>query len=184
MGEGDARVEGLAPDMTETTADCQLFLNNSGVQLNFGVPAGSNWIHSTTLFSDVVDWNGPAVVGKATLATNYPAITGVNVQWQINSANNGAIWEYDTYNRIIVDNMKLTHYTVGCPLLTITTIGTDEVISWGPLDTPDGYAQLQSANSIAGPWSDVLVGGSPATSPHTNAIAGAPKYFRTQWVTP
>jgi hypothetical protein len=62
--------------------------------------------------------------------------------------------------------------------LIVTTVGTDEIVTWAEPNT--GTAQLQRANSVTGPWSDVI----GATSPHTNAIANAPKFYRTLWVPP
>jgi hypothetical protein len=74
--------------------------------------------------------------------------------------------------------MKLTHYATGCPRLTITTLGTEEVVTWADPDT--GAAQLQTADSVLGPWQDVI----GAVSPHTNSIPAAPKCYRTRWVAP
>jgi len=135
-------------------------------------------VHSAVGLDTVLNWQGGASTGKAIFATNYNTYTGANVQWQIATAPDGAIWDYDADNLLVIDNMKLTHYATGCPRLTITTLGTEEVVTWADPDT--GAAQLQTADSVLGPWQDVI----GAVSPYTNSIAAAPKCYRTRWVAP
>jgi hypothetical protein len=183
----DARVEGLDdvnyPDVTNTTVALQLFMDstNGNVRLDFPVPADSNWVHTAINFNSA-SWNTEAGrLPKSSFSTNYNTYTEIRTQWQIENATS-ANWGYDADNLIAIDNIKVVHEVIGCPPLTITTTGSDEIVSWAQPNT--GTAKLQSANSVTGTWSDVLVGGNPATSPYTSAIANAPKYYRTQWIAP
>jgi len=179
--EVDARAEGLADGVTDTTVDCQLFLDapsSGGVQLNFSVPANSNWVHSAVAFDTVTDWGGGAAAAKARFATNYHNINAVRVQWQMNNAPDGAMWGYDTDNRIIVDNMKLVHYATACPPLSVYTETNNVIVTWAAPDV--GTAILLSGNTLTGVTNEV----SGAASPYVVPVASAPKYFRTQWVAP
>jgi len=171
----DAKAEGLNEFTETTTCRMQLFLDSPGnnMRLDFNIPCGTNW----TTTSYLLNQGSVGFGSKATFLTN-PVVTGVRIQNQIENAPSEASWSYDADNVLVVDNIKLERIYDACPPLSIVTIGSNEVISWAQPST--GTAKLQSANAITGPWNDVV----GATSPYTNAIANAPKFYRTIWVPP
>jgi hypothetical protein len=170
----DSRAEGLSSDLT-TSCALQFFLDstNGNLRLDFAVPASSNWTtHAYTLNQ------GNAGIGsKAAFATNYNTYTELRMQWQIENATS-ADWGFDSDNTLIIDNIKLERLDIGCPPLTVSVSGTNIVVTWSQPNT--GTAKLQSANNFNGPYSDVA----GASSPYQTPLAGAPRYFRTQWVPP
>jgi hypothetical protein len=60
---------------------------------------------------------------------------------------------------------------VSAPVLSIKVVGTSAVITWVP-----SAGTLQSATSVAGPYTDI--GGS--TSPYTNSVTGTQQFFRVK----
>jgi len=175
----DSRAEGLNPTRTDpTTCRLQLFLDspNGNMRVDFDVPGGSNWVTTTYLLSEGSFGTG----SKAMFATNYNTITGLRTQWQIENSSSEADWGYDADNALIVDNIKLVYNAVGCPPLTITPNGSDVILSWEPLNTL-GYAKVQKAPNITGPYDDVP---GATNSPVTLPAASATGFFRTKWVPP
>ncbi len=88
-----------------------------------------------------------------------------------------ATWGTDADNKIIIDNFKLESLPIGTPPLGISLSGDNVVVTWGPPSS--GTVKLQSSLDLKN-WADVP----SATSPYSTPLAGAPKYFRTQWVPP
>ena len=185
----DARVEGLAPDRTNTTLRHQFTVRapddtvqpadgdtdvDTLLRLDFDVPAGTNWQNIAYLLRSGVVGSG----SKANFSNYVALVSETMIQWQIENANSGADWEFDANNLVAIDNVKLERLYVGCPPLSVQTLGTEVVVSWNPPSS--GTAKLQSSATVNGTYTDVL----GATSPYTNAISGAPKYFRTQWIAP
>lgn len=173
----DARAEGLAPDVTNTTIDLQFFMDSprGNVRLDFPVAAETNWVHSELSFNSA-SWNTDGGrLPKASFATNYNTYTALRMQWQIDNAASTA-WGYDSDNLIAIDNIKVVHQILACAPLSIVTETNNVIVTW---DQPaNGTAVLQSADSLSGPFVDVA----GATSPYVTPVAGAPKYFRTHWV--
>ena len=100
------------------------------------------------------------------------------LEWGIQNAASGADWEFDNNNVLVIDNYKLERLYVATPPLNVQIVGNNVVVTWAQPGT--GSAKLQSSTTVNGAYTDVL----GATSPYTNAISGAPKYFRTQWIAP
>jgi hypothetical protein len=173
----DARAAGLAPDVTNTTVALQLFMDstNGNVQLNFPVPADSNWVHSAVSFNSASWDTGGGHLPKASFSTNYNTYTALRMQWQIENVA-GTDWGYDSDNLIAIDNIKVVHQVLACAPLSIVTQTNNVIVTWD--QPPNGTAVLQSAVTLAGPFLDVT----GATSPYVTPVAGAPKYFRTHWV--
>jgi len=177
--ECDVRVEGLAPDASVGVVDIPLSMDSprGNVRLEFSSPGGSNWVHSAVDFSQA-NWNtGDGRLPKSSFATNYNTYTSIAIELQLNSAPNGAMWEFDTNNRVVVDNIKLVHYVAACPPLTIFTATNNVIVTWDAPST--GTAILLSGDTVAGVTNEV-----GPTSPYVIPIASAPKYFRTRWVAP
>jgi hypothetical protein len=173
----DARVEGLVPDATNTTVALQLFMDspNGNVQLNFPVPAQSNWVHTAASFNSA-NWDtGGGHLPKASFSTNFNTYTALRMQWQIENATSPD-WGFDNDNLIAVDNIKVVHQVLACAPLTIVAQTNHLIVTWAQPD--NGTAVLQSANALSGPFVDV----SGATSPYVTPVTTAPKYFRTHWV--
>jgi hypothetical protein len=187
----DARAEGLAPGAPETSADFQLTIvapdgtlgptdGNSDrlVRLDFTLSGvSSNWQNKAVLLSKTSAGDGTS---KATFTAHYAVVNEIQVQVQLNNVTASSIWQFDTDNKVFLDNVKLERLVIGCPPLGIVTSATDTIVKW---DQPSsGTCKLQATSTpwIAASWAD-LTG---ATSPHTNAIASAPKYFRTKWIPP
>jgi hypothetical protein len=175
----DSRAEGLNPSKTDsTTLRLQLFLDspNGNMRIDFNVPAGSNWVTTTYLLND-----GSFGIGsKAMFATNYNTITALRTQWQIENSSSESDWAFDADNSLIVDNIKLAYNIVGCPPVTVTPSGNNVVLSWPALNTL-GYAQVQKATTVTGPYSDVT---GATNSPVPLPASGATGFFRTKWVPP
>jgi hypothetical protein len=173
----DARVAGLAPDVTNTTVALQLFMDSprGNVQINYAVPVESNWVHSAVSFNSGSWDTGGGHLPKASFSTNFNTYTALHLQWQIENAQ-AASWGYDTDNLIAVDNIKVTHVVVGCPPLRIFTATNNVIVTWA--QPSSGTAKLLSGNTVSRVTNDVV----GATSPYVIPIASAPKYFRTQWV--
>jgi hypothetical protein len=176
----DARAEGLNPNkMDETGGALQLFLDAPGgnYRADFRIPAGSNWVTTSYILNQGSFNTDGGRLPKTSFPTNYN-ITAVRIQVQIENATSEGDWSYDADNLLVVDNIKLERMQIACPPLTITTIGSNEVLTWA--QPYAGVAKLQAANGITGSWADVA----GATSPYTNSVANAPKYYRTIWVAP
>src|SRR5207244_9772246 len=86
---------------------------------------------------------------------------------------NGGIDEVAIYNTALSPATIAAHYYVGLngPVsLTITPAAANTVnVTW-----PAGT--LQQSSAVTGPYTDVLVTGSPATSTYTTAAAAAKTY--------
>ena len=186
----DARVEGLADGQTETPATVQLYFRapddtlqppdsntEADVPLRYNIDVSgisSNWVTFVVSLKD-----GSVNDGSLTnFSMHLSAINLIDFQFQIQNPHNTTLWGLDADNQIIIDNFKLERLVTGTPPLNIQIIGNDAVVSWESPTT--GTAKLQSASTANGTYADVI----GATSPHTNAISAAPKYFRTQWVAP
>jgi hypothetical protein len=83
----------------------------------------------------------------------------------------GSVDDSAFYNYALSQQQILNHY-LGNTRLTITRIGNNAVVSWAG----SGFT-LQSSPNVYGSNFVNVVG---ATSPYTNAITGAPRYFRLQ----
>ncbi len=163
-----------APDDTLSPADAD---TNFDTLLRLNVPVGgikTNWQTLTaTLNSGAVDGGS-----LANFETYLGQISEVSFQIQIQNPHVQAVWGTDADNQILVDNFKLERLVTATPPLQAQAIGANLVVSWAQPAT--GTAKLQSSTTVNGNYADVP----GASSPYTNAISGAPKYFRTQWIAP
>ncbi len=185
----DARAEGLAPDRLTGTVALQFFVSAPDdtlqpadedlnddllVQLDFGFPLSAEW----QTFSITLNKGGAGSGSKDNFKTYYNKIVDVHPQWQIDNAASQAIWDYDTENTVVIDNIKLERVDIGCPPLTITPNGSKVVLTWAAPST--GTVKLQSSSNADGDYADVQ----DASSGYESPIADAPQYYRTVWVPP
>lgn len=176
----DARAEGLAPWMSAASFDFQTRFNTStGLLVRVDTTfsnVSSNWTRVSALLSK----GGIGEGSKAGFAAAYMLVTEVPLQIQLNNVTQSNLWQFDTDNKIFVDNVKLERLVLGCPPLRLTTSGTDVVVTWA--QPSSGTSKLQSTSTpwTSASWADVI----GATSPYTIPIASAPKYFRTKWLPP
>ncbi|MDB6112749.1 MAG: Immunoglobulin I-set domain protein [Pedosphaera sp.] len=80
----------------------------------------------------------------------------------------GGVDEVAVYNYVLSPDQIKNHF-LNTTKLTITKSGGNSVLTWG-------VGTLQSSTSVGGPYSNVA----GATSPYTNAISGASKFYRVQ----
>lgn len=169
----DAKVEGLAPAKTSSGAEMQFAIRTNAhtvLSKNFTVSLKTNW----QTFSFTLDKGSVGDGSVAAFQQNLAVIDGVQPNFQVT----GAMGDYatDNDNVVLLDNIKLVRLVVACPPLTIGVVTNHVIVTWEA--SANGTAKLQSANSIGGAFSDV----SGAISPYIIPLAGAPRYFRTQWV--
>lgn len=100
-------------------------------------------------------------------AGSGPLILGQRLDNAFNPFD-GAIDDVAVYNKALTPQQIQEHW-LNAPHLTIMSSGNNVVIQW-----PTGT--LQSATSLAGPYTDV----SGATSPYTNSVSGTQRFFRVQ----
>ncbi len=174
----DARVEGLDPAVEMTTCAMQVFLDspyytsNNNMRIDFAIPAGTNWTTTTYTFNQ-----GSIGFGSRPIFATNAIVTGLRIQNQIENAAS-TDWGYDTDNVLVIDNIKIERiYTNSAPI-SITPDGLGNVTVTWPTPISAGTLNLQSASSLAGPWTNIT----PApTSPYTEPVGTGPKYFRTQF---
>lgn len=185
----DARLEGLNPAAAGADVDFQLSIiapdgtvgatdGNSDrlVRLDFTISGvSSNWQHKEVLLSKATAGDGTL---KATFTAHYAAANEINMQVQLNNVTQTNLWQFDNDNKVFLDNIKLERLAIGCPPLSVQTIGNEVVVSWANAAT--GTTKLLGGNTLTTVTTEII----GATSPHTNAISAAPKYFRTLWVPP
>jgi len=184
-----ARAAGLADSQGSTPFVFQLYFNapdgtlggepdgNRDTLLRLNVTVNnvkSNWQTFTLSLKDGTVDSG----SLADFQTYLGQIDEISFQLQIQNPHQDAVWGLDADNMIIVDNVKLERLVTGNPPLHIELIGNEAVLTWDP--PSNGTAMLLSGGSPASIDTEVV----GATSPYTNAISGAPNYFRTQWVPP
>lgn len=87
------------------------------------------------------------------------------------TAFNGKIDEVAVFNRALsqTEVLTLAGQATTPPTLSIQHVGANIVVTWSA-------GQLLEANDVTGPWTTNSV----ATSPYTNAPAGARKFYRAQ----
>jgi hypothetical protein len=184
----DARVEGLAPDQQTTPVTFQIYFNAPDGTL--GAPDGnrdmllrqnvtisgvrSNWQTFTAFLSD-----GEVNAGSlANFQAHWQRVDEIQFQFQILNAHVVSVWGADNDNAFYFDNIKLDFMAIGTPALRAERLGNEVVISWDPPET--GTVKLLWGNTIHSVTNEV----SGATSPYTNSVSAAPRYFRTMWVPP
>jgi hypothetical protein len=180
----DARVEGLAPEKTDTTTVLQLFLDvpddtllpadentdaDQLLRLDFQITGVySNFEHRAFLLS-------VGSAGNNTSKTNFPPyhslINGLRTQWQIENAASINDWGYDADNALVIDNVKLERLETATSNQTPITIQID---SNGLTLTWTGNSKLQSSTSVTGPFAEVQ----NASSPYNTTATGTARFFR------
>jgi hypothetical protein len=182
----DARVEGLAPDRTNSSAVVQLHMYSADdtitpadedttadfiVRLDIPIAqVSSNWQSYTGLLSKANVGGG----SKALFAEHHAAISGFRTQWQIENIASESEWGFDAENMLIIDNFKLERLVpIGSqPSISAARENGQLVLTWS---TPNGSTvQLQSTSSITGEWQDVT----GATSGHAVETEGTMQFFR------
>jgi hypothetical protein len=179
----DARVEGLAPEKTETTTVLQLFLDvpddsllpadentdaDQLLRLDFQITGVyTNFEHRTFLLSSGSAGNGTS---KTNFANFHSVINGLRTQWQIENAASVNDWGYDADNALVIDNVKLERLQASTttPPLSIQTGSNGLTLIW------TGTSKLQSATSVTGPFTDVQ----NASSPYNTPVTGDARFFR------
>jgi hypothetical protein len=166
----DYRVEGLDPTKTGTPGQMQLAIRTNGnavITINFDVTLKTNW----QTFSGTLKKGSVGGGSLAALSQNLAAIDSIQPNFQVSAVPGD--FGTDADNKIVIDNVRLVRLEVGLPPLTISRNGNSTVITWS------GAAQLQSATSITGPWSDVTGATSPYTVPPSS---GDIRFYRTSSV--
>jgi Concanavalin A-like lectin/glucanases superfamily len=123
----------------------------------------------------VVNGDGINVDGTAGIAGAAQAAAAVVIGQRDDFAFDpfeGNVDETAIYNYALSPAQVYDHYIDGIKL-TITKVGTNAVVSW-----PEGV--LQQASTLHGEFTDVL----NATSPYTNSVSAAPKYYRARLAVP
>ena len=87
-------------------------------------------------------------------------------------AFDGSIDEMAVYNKALTADQARLHFLASTKL-NASLSGGNLVVNWG-------VGKLQSATSVSGSYSDVLVLGQPATSPYTIPASEAQRYYRAQ----
>jgi hypothetical protein len=185
-----ARAVGLADDQGSTPFVFQIYFNAPDDTLS---PADGDANRDTLLRLNVTvngvttNWQtfkpslkeGSVDSGSlANFQTFLSKIDEITFQLQIQNPHQSAVWGLDAGNEIVVDDLKLERLVTGTPPLKIEPMGDKVVVSW---DQPSsGTVKLLSGSTPAAITTEVV----GATSPYTNAVSAAPKYFRTQWVAP
>ena len=185
-----ARAAGLADDQGSTPFVFQIYFNapdgtlggptdgnrDTLLRLNATVNnVKTNWQTFLVSLKDAAVDSGSV----SNFQTYLSKIDEITFQLQIQNPHDDTVWGLDANNMIIVDNVKLERLVTGTPPLSITTAGSDVVVTWAQPNT--GAAKLQSSNSASSGWADVT----PApTSPYHVPAVSAPKFFRTLWVPP
>lgn len=187
-----ARVEGLADFQETTPVTVQLHFRapddtlqpadadtDTDVLLTHNIDVSgvsSNWQTFTVSLKD-----GAVNAGSlANFQTHRGNISVIDFQIQIQNPHQDTVWGTDANNQIIIDDFKLERLVVGCPPLSVTPSGSNVILTWAPLSAL-GYAKVQRAANITGPYDDVTgATNSPVTLPATNATG----FFRTKWVPP
>jgi hypothetical protein len=184
-----ARAVGLADDQGSTPFIFQMYFNAPDGTLGGATNGNADTLLrlNATINNVKTNWQTFMVSLKdasvdsgsvADFQTYLSQISEISFQLQIQNPHDDTVWGLDANNMIIVDNVKLERLVTGNPALQIQVIGNEAVVTWDP--PSNGTAKLLSGSS-PGSIDTEVVG---ATSPHTNAISGTPKYFRTQWVPP
>ena len=186
----DARVGGLADGQTESSVNVKVFLRapddtlqppdgntdeDTILALVYPVTVTSNW----QTFSATLNAGGASDgTSKANFPPHYNQISSVMAQAQVENLQNETMWGYDSDNVVYLDNYRVDRMNVGLMGLTIQQLGNDQVIAWPA--PPTGSAKLLTGPSLSTVTNEVV----GATSPYTNALPGAVRYFRSEWVAP
>lgn len=122
--------------------------------------------------------------GSQTLFNQY--FSKVNqLQVQIvpqGNPNVATLFGYDNNNTVDIDNIKVVQLVPGLGPLTVVKTNNQVQVIWTD-PTTGGFAQLQSATNVAGPYLNVSGAASAATaSPYTVPSGSKQQYFKAVWV--
>src|ERR1044071_6782971 len=177
------RIEGSGATYSVGTSDGNTVSGATAAVTAGDLGGGNGWIHLAGTY-DGANWrlyrNGVQIASAAS-GTGALAVNGA--EWAIGSTGNGwgdfftgGIDEVAIYGTALNAATIKAHYYVGQngPVtLAITPAPANTVnVTW-----PAGT--LQQASAINGTFTDVLVSGSPATSPYNTGTAGA-KFYRVK----
>lgn len=113
---------------------------------------------------------------------NVTNVNQIEVQLGVNgSPNIATLFGYDADNTIDIDNIKVVQLVPGLAPLTIVQTNGQTQITWAD-PTTGGTAKLQSATSVAGPYTDVAGASSATASPYTVPSGGQQQFYRTVWI--
>jgi len=185
-----ARLEGLAEGREESPVTVQLSFNAPDdtlqppdadtdrdllIRLNLNITGiRTNWQTFASLLKDAAVDSG----SLANFQTHFSKTDEVAFQFQIQNPHQVEVWGYDADNQIVIDDFKLERLVVGTPPLKVQALGDKVVVSWDAPST--GTVKLLKGSTVSMVTTEVV----DATSPHTNAAAAGPLYFRTLWVPP
>lgn len=93
----------------------------------------------------------------------------------------GAQFGYGADTTIEIDSIKVVELVPATPPLSVVLTNHQVQVIWSD-PTTGGTAQLQSATSLAGPYTNVAGAASGASSPYTVPAGSAQQFFRTVWV--
>jgi len=97
------------------------------------------------------------------------------------SPNVATLFGYDANNTVDIDNIKVVELEPGLAPLTVAKTNNQVQVIWTDPAT-GGWAKLQSATNVAGPYVDVSGASSAAASPYTVPSGSGQQFFRTMWV--
>jgi hypothetical protein len=97
------------------------------------------------------------------------------------SPNVATLFGYDANNTVDIDNIKVVELEPGLAPLTVVKTNNQVQVIWTDPST-GGWAKLQSAINVAGPYVDVSGASSAAASPYTVPSGSRQQFFRTMWV--
>jgi hypothetical protein len=109
---------------------------------------------------------------KDNFTAHFSDVIDVRTQWQIENAASQATWGFDDDNAFIIDNILIERIYTGLPAVRITADGGVVSINWGGASN----LKLQTATSVAGPWSDLTAPANPYT---VTPAQGEVRFFRT-----
>jgi hypothetical protein len=167
------------------------------VDLSFFIPNGTEVFDLTSSLALSTNWQSYVfdggtnmqiatwLTGAQALFTQYLSqVNQMELQISISgSPDVGTLFGYDNNNRVDIDNIKVVELVPAlAPLTVIQTNSQTKVIWADPDPTVGGWAKLQSATNVAGPYLDVGGAPSAAASPYTATSGEKQQFFRTVWV--
>jgi hypothetical protein len=97
------------------------------------------------------------------------------------SPNVATLFGYDSNNTIDIDNVKVVQLVPGLAPMTVVKTNNQVQVIW--TDPPTGgWAKLQGATNVTGPYLDVPGAASAAAASPYIVPAGGQHFFRTSWV--
>ncbi|HEY1787882.1 MAG TPA: hypothetical protein VGJ73_06985 [Verrucomicrobiae bacterium] len=165
------------------------------VDLSFFIPNGTEVYDLTSPFEFSTNWQSYEFDGATSLqvatwltgaqTTFNQDVSQVNkIELQLSAQGSpdiGAPFGFATNATMDIDNIKVVELVPGlAPITVIRSNGQTQVIWTDP--ATGGTAQLQSATSVNGPYTDVAGAVSATASPYIVPSGSQQQFFRTAWV--